>query len=320
MLHLTFNDVNAAYCEMQTIKHNFANWETTRNGRALVFDSPVGLTHTHPERRVLFDPVRDANPFFHYMEAIWMLAGKNHTRFPVQFAANLAQYSDDGKVFHGAYGHRWRNNWDVDQIDEVIAMLKKDPTTRRCVIAMWDPAADLGTDSKDLPCNTHLYFRVTDVNRLNMTVCNRSNDLVWGMLGANIVHFSILQEYIAAAAGLELGKLYQISNNVHVYDGWEDRFSRADSRWYTMNPGYRRTVFSPATFNLKEVDEFVWNGLDTDMEYTCAILDNNAVPMLKAWMAYKSGDVQEALNESAFIMDDDWREACNWWLNRRLLK
>src|SRR5512137_1214536 len=202
-MEFKFQDVNVAYCEMQIMKQQFADWEETRNGRALVFREPVLITHLHPERRVLFDPVRNANPFFHYMESIWMLAGSNSIRFPVKFARNLAQYSDDGHTFHGAYGHRWRYHFGFDQIETVIRELTNDHTTRRAVINMWDPEADLGEEGKDFPCNTHLYFRVKD-DRLNMTVCNRSNDMVWGMLGANIVHFSVLLEYIAHSCQLEV--------------------------------------------------------------------------------------------------------------------
>src|SRR6185312_8148215 len=90
------------------------------------------------------------------------------------------------------------------------------------VIQMWDANADLGRDSKDLPCNTHVYLGVsygeTDrPNRLNMTVCCRSNDVIWGAYGANAVHFSFLQEYLAGRLGLDVGNLYQVSNNYHAY-------------------------------------------------------------------------------------------------------
>ena len=41
--------------------------------------------------------------------------------------------------------------------------------------------------------------------RLQMTVHCRSNDIIWGTYGANAVHFSILQEYVAARIGVDLG-------------------------------------------------------------------------------------------------------------------
>ena len=67
---------------------------------------------------------------------------------------------------------------------------------------MWDAKQDLShrNESKDLPCNTHVYFSIRE-GFLDMTVCNRSNDLIWGCCGANAVHMSFLQEYVATMWG-----------------------------------------------------------------------------------------------------------------------
>src|SRR5690606_1699783 len=146
------------------------------------------ITHTaRPEQRVLINPLRDANPFFHLAESMWMLAGSNLAAPMVRLVGNMASFSDDALVFHGAYGHRWRNRFGYDQLLNVIKLLQRDPTTRRAVIAMWDPNSDLDYALRgglDTPCNTHLYFGVRD-GALNMTVCCRSNDAVWGAHGAN---------------------------------------------------------------------------------------------------------------------------------------
>lgn len=50
-----------------------------------------------------------------------------------------------------------------------------------------------------------------------MTVCCRSNDLILGAYGANIVHFSMLQEYMAGKLGKMMGSLTQLSNSLHIY-------------------------------------------------------------------------------------------------------
>ena len=76
--------------------------------------------------------------------------------------------------------------------------------------------ADLGVDVRDAPCNTHIYFDLIG-GALNMTVCCRSNDMLWGAYGANAVHFSILQELIAHALNVEMGVYRQFSNNFHLY-------------------------------------------------------------------------------------------------------
>lgn len=319
-LSLTYHDLNEAYTELQTIKGQFSEWEETRNGSALVFQAPVLIAHTRPDRMVLFDPVRDANPFFHYMEAIWMLSGAEDVAFPARFASNIASYSDDGTTLHGAYGYRWRSHFDqLDQLDTVIGLLKRDPFTRRAVVAMWDPIADLGRNSKDLPCNTQIYFQARGAV-LNMTVTNRSNDLVWGCLGANAVHMAALHEYIASAVGMSPGTYYQFTNNLHVYAGWEDRFCSVPDRWYTGAGVYKRWKWSPENLNLDEAQRFVEDGLDTDEKYASRILRDNAIPMLHAWTEYKSGDLDSAILQAQEIHDLDWRRACLMWLNRRKLR
>lgn len=317
MFTATFHDVNEAYTELQIAAKVLGNWEETRNGEALVFQGPVLIAHASPYRRVLFDAVRDANPFFHYMEAIWMLTGSEEVDFPAYFAKNIRNYSDDGTTLHGAYGYRWRDHFDFDQLDVVIEELKRNPNTRRAVLTMWDPVSDLGRNSKDLPCNTHIYFAIRN-GQLNMTVCNRSNDLVWGMLGANMVHMSILQEYVAGAVNVDVGTYYQFTNNLHVYKGWEDKFDRAPVRWYTANPGFPRWAFNPTNFNLAEAERFVIEALDPEFSapFSSRIIARNAEPMLLSYRAYKSGNHDLAEHHAKNIYDADWQVACLRWLAR----
>src|SRR5690606_24246362 len=99
----------------------------SRNGRVLRAPGPV-ITHTaRPEQRVLINPLRDANPFFHLAESMWMLAGSNLAAPMVRLVGNMASFSDDALVFHGAYGHRWRNRFGYDQLLNVIKLLQRDP-------------------------------------------------------------------------------------------------------------------------------------------------------------------------------------------------
>jgi len=312
----TYNDVNEVYYELQLTKKHFVQPESTRNGPALVFQEPVLITHASPHRRVLFDPVRNANPFFHYMEAIWMLAGSYSVPFLAKFSKNIAESSDNGYRFHGAYGYRWRHHFGFDQIESLIFMLNKDPSTRRAVLNMWDPKADMESFSKDIPCNTHVYFRVQS-GALNMTVCNRSNDLVWGMLGANIVHMSLLQEYVANALSLEVGNLHQFTVNLHVYADWVDKWNQEGwSTWYADNPSYKSWRFGPRNLDLEEAERFVEEGIHSNRPYQCRILRDNAVPMYDAWETYKADDLPKAIHIAGRIYDDDWRAACIQWLER----
>src|ERR1017187_3661662 len=79
----------------------------SRNGPVLLGPS-VTTVYERPCERVIFWPERDANPYFHLYEALWMLAGRDGIAGPARYAKQIREYSDDGVVLHGAYGDRWR--------------------------------------------------------------------------------------------------------------------------------------------------------------------------------------------------------------------
>lgn len=190
--------------------------ESSRNGNVLVAPGPVVTEYKRPWERVLWSPKRDANPVFHLMEAIWMIAGQNEVDWLSQFSHNIANYAEVNGVMHGAYGYRWRHEFAQDQLKSVIKILKDDPNSRQAVMQMWSAEVDLLSKKKDKPCNTHIYFDCRG-GQLNMTVCCRSNDMLWGAYGANAVHMSFLQELIALELKSNVGIYRQMSNNFHVY-------------------------------------------------------------------------------------------------------
>lgn len=211
--------------------------ESTRNGPAYVNNGTLVTDYLNPEFKVLFYPGREANPFFHLTESIWMLAGSNRIQMPNHYVGTMKNFSVDGLTFNAAYGHRWRRNWNIrpvdslvpdestDQLQAVIEKLVKSPNTRQAVIGIWDPAKDLydtGSNAKDRACNLCAVFTprrpwANGPYILDMTVSNRSNDMIWGAYGANAVHFAMLHEFVAAATSMEVGVYTQVSANAHVY-------------------------------------------------------------------------------------------------------
>ena len=109
------NVSEALYLAKQALEVNGVEVQT-RNGAALEFPTPVMTTYTDSRERVLFYPQRDANPYFHFMESLWMLAGRNDVEWISQFNGRINTYSDDGEHFHGAYGFRWREWFTKDQL------------------------------------------------------------------------------------------------------------------------------------------------------------------------------------------------------------
>lgn len=229
MIVLDPRNVNYALPMGVDLVHRIGLPEPSRAGDVLRVPVPVTTVYSRPCERVLFHDWRDANPFFHLVESMWMLAGRNTLADLTPYVARMKEYSDDGGVTQpAAYGHRWRffadgrTNGDlpaIDQLDWVVARLRDNERDRRVVIQMWDPETDMtaaDAGGRDVPCNLEALPWVSE-GKLHLTVFNRSNDMVWGAYGANAVHFSVLLEYLAARIGLEVGTYTQISNNFHAY-------------------------------------------------------------------------------------------------------
>lgn len=215
-LNASFLSVNEAFPAILQELLSEGELTDTRNGLVKSLPGVSTITYQNPRHRVLFSPERDANPFFHVAESLWMLAGRDDLEYVEYFAKNMASFSSNGRTLHGAYGQRW---YRYDQIQTVIEQLRSNPDSRRVVLSMWDAVIDLADtpeNAKDKPCNLMVLFEIRK-GRLNMTVFNRSNDAVWGTFGANAVHFSFLQEYIACSVGVEVGVYNQVSNNLHLY-------------------------------------------------------------------------------------------------------
>jgi len=83
--------------------------QSSRNGLTREALEPVTTVYSKPWQRVLFNEDRDANPFFHLYEAIWMLGGCEDLRKLTHFNSGMANFSDDGLTLNGAYGYRWRD-------------------------------------------------------------------------------------------------------------------------------------------------------------------------------------------------------------------
>lgn len=221
--------------------------EPSRAGPVLVMPCPVTTVYARPRERVLFSPLRDANPFFHLAESLWMLAGRRDAAFLNNFVGDFGERFAEPSLnnlghIHDAYGYRWRHQLGFDQLNEVVKQLTEKPESRQAVIQMWDAtnypddmsvwheaSDDLCGEWRTRPCNTHAYLRIRSSFPpvgapgvmvdpvLDLTVLCRSNDIWWGAYGANACHFSILQEYLAARLDVGAGTMYQVSNNYHVY-------------------------------------------------------------------------------------------------------
>jgi hypothetical protein len=312
-------NVNEAYQLGVAIILSTGAVSPSRNGEVLVAPGPVMSIYYRPCERVLFDANRDANPYFHLMEAIWMLAGEKAAEWPVKFNKQIAEYANDDGKYDGAYGYRWRRHFGFDQIQWAVTHLRNDPMSRRCVIGMYDPTQDMNTLSKDVPCNTHLYLDCRG-RKLNMTICNRSNDAVWGAYGANAVHFSALMEVIAAGLDIPVGEMRQFSNNLHIYKDipkvWEAVTNPAPRNPYLNHRVQPWPMVKDYPSFLGECNLFLSRPVE-QFNYHNPFFYYVARPMYLSWEAYKAGEMADAISCAQQIEASDWSLACVEWLSRR---
>jgi thymidylate synthase len=357
MPHLRERNVHSMFRYITGLIHgNFFTTVRTnsRAGGVIQITDPVTLAYEQPTERVLFNQARDANPFFHVVESLWMLAGRNDVALLDSYSSNYSKItSDDGLTANGAYGYRWRHaSYEAhldgstercDQLQVIINHLKTKPESRRAVLQMWNVEDDLLKidDTKDVCCNLSVMFSLRrtwpekdepgEDTFLDMTVTNRSNDFVWGALGANAVHFSFLQEYMAKALGVEVGKYHQFTNNLHVYtERWEPEKYLADStpNHYTITRLNRVPLVKDVAQFDKELPAFLstWCGRNYLEAYVTTkelcgcqepFLKTVAFPMVVAYWFHKKRQYGSALQWASEIMADDWRIACTDWLLKR---
>jgi thymidylate synthase len=329
-MELEVRNVEEAYHAGMMLLNSQGKLEDSRNGPVIVYPEPVLTIYNNPMERVLAHVGRDANPFFHIFEAMWMLCGRRDVAFLARFNDRMLTYSDDGQTLWGAYGHRWRfgASWEkdpgTDQLDQIVHQLKADMKSRRAVLAMWT-SADIFVTSKDIPCNTHCYFRVIK-DTLDMTVSCRSNDIIWGAYGANSVHFSVLQEYMAAGLGIKTGRMYQFSNNYHAYIPlFKEKMDSLELE-NKLYPHYPPTVIVTDYWSfiheLKQVMKWVedtWRDFDfvppTVKWKNPFMMD--LILMGRAYSLYKQGEIFHAKAVANKIRGYDWKAACTQWLDRR---
>ena len=327
MIVINATNVNDAYykCMIQFRRHMYSNEVielSTRGERRVKLAVPVSTLYKYPRERVLFDETRDANPFFHFMEALWILAGRNDVTWLSQWLAKISEFTDDGETFYGAYGARIFKD---RQLYKVMERLRLDRASSRAVVAIYEPA-DVNYSGKDLPCNCTIFLGI-DHDRLNITVANRSNDMIWGAYGANVVQFSTLQEYIAFNVDAKMGWYCQMSNNAHIYPDHEV------TKRVLGDIQQPEDLYDPycATPALRPYDMFTecqdparW---DLDLQYfmdgsfdklVYPYFKNVAVPMAEAHSFYRNDFLKPALELCDDIVAEDWRIACKVWLQRRI--
>ncbi len=117
---------------------------------------------------------------------------------------------DVGKI----YGVQWRNFNGVDQIDELIKGLKKNPNSRRHILTAWNPS-DINQMSLP-PCHAFSQFFVSN-KKLSCQLYQRSCDMFLGV-PFNIASYSLLIHIIAEECKLGVGDFVHSLGDFHIYE------------------------------------------------------------------------------------------------------
>lgn len=195
-------------------------------GASLVLTNPLARVSRSETRGKLFSPLG---------ELCWYLSGSADHSAIEYYVMPYPNRLPDGQVF-GAYGPRLREKAGGDQIEQIIAMLRRKPDSRRAVIQIFDSADNLHTDqSLQPPCTCTLQFLVRD-GALQLIAYMRSNDVMRGMTH-DVFCFTMLQELVARSLDRPLGTYTHMVGSLHVYDrDAEEAQAFLDEDWQQTAP------------------------------------------------------------------------------------
>ncbi|MEM9121712.1 MAG: thymidylate synthase, partial [Pseudomonadota bacterium] len=152
-------------------------------------------------------------------ELLWFLRGE--TNIGYLKANNVSiwdEWADEEGELGPVYGAQWRS-WPgrdgetIDQIKEVLELIRSDPGSRRLVVSAWN-VADLPHMAL-APCHCLFQFYVAD-GRLSCQLYQRSADLFLGV-PFNIASYALLTHMIAHVCELEVGDFVHTFGDTHLY-------------------------------------------------------------------------------------------------------
>jgi len=228
-------------------------------------------------------------------EFLWYMSGDIKLDYIDYYVPErFRKESDDNINVRSGYGDRLFNFRGLNQIDNVISLLKTNRSTRRAVIQLYD-AQDIAKKYKSIPCTCTLQFIIRD-DCLHLITSMRSNDAYIG-LPHDVFSFTMLQEIIARATDVEVGEYRHFAGSLHLYD-----CQFADAQAY-LDEGFQSEIEMPQMPNgdqwhsvrtLEELAQTIREGKPVDLAATG--LDEywkDLVRLLQAYSASRRRDAAE---------------------------
>ena len=121
---------------------------------------------------------------------------------------------DDKLHFHVyTYGNRMRCYFQLDALESIVSILKKDINSRHAYISLWDTGNDLGAD-RSVPCLVSVYFRYFD-GKLTLTATFRTHNALSAWL-TNVYGLMALQSFVCDRIGIPNGAITVFSHSIGI--------------------------------------------------------------------------------------------------------
>ena len=152
-------------------------------------------------------------------ELLWFLKGDTNIAYLKENGVSIwDEWADEKGDLGPVYGYQWRS-WPapdgrhIDQITNLLKMLRENPNSRRLIVSAWNPAL---VDEMALPpCHCLFQFYVSD-GKLSCQLYQRSADIFLGV-PFNIASYALLTMIIAQVVGLEPGDFVHTLGDAHIY-------------------------------------------------------------------------------------------------------
>jgi thymidylate synthase len=152
-------------------------------------------------------------------ELLWFLQGDTNIKYLQDNGVRIwDEWADANGDLGPVYGYQWRswpapNGGSIDQISNLIQMIKTNPDSRRLIVSAWNPA--LVEQMALPPCHALFQFYVAD-GKLSCQLYQRSADIFLGV-PFNIASYALLTLMVAQVCGLQPGEFIWTGGDCHLY-------------------------------------------------------------------------------------------------------
>lgn len=211
-------------------------------------------------------------------ELLWFLSGDTNIKYLKDNGVSIwDEWADENGDLGPVYGYQWRKfprlelaegtlgdeplyrAGTVDQISDLVEMIRTSPDSRRLIVTAWNPA-----DVPDMalpPCHSLWQVRVLG-GKMHLQLYQRSADMFLGV-PFNIASYALLLQMLAHVTGYEVGTFVHTMGDAHIYSNHMEQVKLQLSRNPKQLPQIRIARNVTSLFDFK-YEDFEVIGYDPD--------------------------------------------------------